>query len=181
MYELNRPLDLSKVSKEGRELTLALTPETAEELAKACGIEAVSKLSGNLLVRPWRKTGFSVRGSFEAQIIQLCVVTLEPVQETVAEDIERFFLPAEEMQQIEEKTLDEIELYFDESDPPDPLDGTTLDLLSILSEQLLLAKSPYPKAEGANLPAAEKSDMEAEEEAAKPFAALKVLKGGKKS
>jgi uncharacterized metal-binding protein YceD (DUF177 family) len=181
MHELSRALDLSKISKDGRELSLTLEPASAIELAKACGIEAVESLSANLLIRPWRKSGFSVRGSFEAQIVQQCVVTLEPVQETVKDDIERFFLPAEEMERFEEKALDELELFFDESDPPDPLEGTELDLFSMVSEQLLLSKSPYPRVEGANLPSSEDEDLEAEEEAEKPFAALKILKDVKKS
>lgn len=179
MTNLAKPLNVARLSKEGVAIDLSLTEGVARDLAEAAEVLSVDALSGTLVVRPWRAHGYSVRGAFKATIQQTCSVTLEPVEEVLEEDVERYFLPQEDIDALEPPSLEEVEVYLDGPEPPEPLEGTEISLFDILREQILLSKSAFPRKEGALLPDTGAAGDSEEEGPAKPFAALKALKGGK--
>lgn len=180
MPDIAKPLDISRLAKEGVEIDLVLTSDIATQLAEACEVEAVNTLTGSLTVRPYRRNGISVKGAFVAQLTQNCSVTLEPLKEYVEDIIERYFLPLEDIEKNESPTLEEIEVLLETPDPPEPLIGREISLFEILREQILLSKNAFPRKEGAALESGLASDQAAEREKESPFAALKVLQGGKK-
>ncbi|TNE37213.1 MAG: DUF177 domain-containing protein [Alphaproteobacteria bacterium] len=180
MSSLAKPINVTRMPKEGIAVDLALNDAVAAELARAVDVLSVDSLSGTLTVRPWRAHGFSVRGAFEAKITQSCSVTLEPVAEVLKEEVERYFLPPEEIDALAPPSLEEVEVFLDAPEPPEPLEGPEISLFEIIREQIILAKSPFPRKEGANLEGAGTPDGAPEDEPPHPFAGLKVLKGGKK-
>lgn len=108
----------------------------------------------------------------EADVVQLCVVSLEPVAQHLAEDFSLTFsldpVPTE----------DDLELTLaDEDLPEEVLDGV-IDLGEAAVQQLAVSLDPYPRRPGAQVPAA-LTPAEAEPDG--PFAALGKLKGDKQA
>jgi uncharacterized metal-binding protein YceD (DUF177 family) len=86
-------------------------------------------------------------GVLEADVVQECVVSLEPVEQHVAERFSLRFVPEGR------------ESVDDDPEAPDelPYRGTSIDLGEAAAEQLALALDPYPRHPDAVLePAAEK-------------------------
>ena len=64
-------------------------------LAAAHGLLAVHSFRADLLVKRWKRNGVKVSGTVEADIVQACVVTLEPLAAQISEPVSALFLPAE--------------------------------------------------------------------------------------
>ena len=111
-----------------------------------------------------------------ARVVQSCVVSLDLVSTRIDAAVERKFVPITAMGPMQVSEDDEIEMQQDES--VEPL-GAGVDLLSILSESLVLELPTYPRSQGAVM---KKATFSAEgvvpmsDEDAKPFAGLAALK-----
>lgn len=107
-----------------------------------------------------------------ATAVQDCVVTLEPVTTRVDTDLSRRYL-------AEPAPPPEGEAEMPEDDSAEPLPAR-LDLRRVLTEALALALPDYPRADGAALGAqsfTEPGKTPMKDEDARPFAALKALRG----
>lgn len=135
-------------------------------LAADAGILAVDALTVTGEFAVWGE-GARLTLKLEATAVQACTITLEPVEERIAETIVRTFLPAALMEGGE---VHAIEIHAEEEDPPEPITSNQIDLSPIVLEHLVLALDPYPRAPGAVYhPPAEDASL-------KPFAALAKLK-----
>ena len=157
--EFSRPFRAGQIGPEGRHETLRATPAERASLAARFGIPAVERLEAELTLRPEPGGGFRVTGTLEAEVVQSCVVTLEPVPQHVAETVELRVLP-------------EGAEFSEDPEAPDEIaiEGDSFDLGEALAEQLALGLDPYPRAPGAELP------EEARAGAATPFGALAALR-----
>lgn len=156
----------------GRGLRLAPDVEEREALAAALGITAVERLEVVLQAVKFRG-GMRVTGQLEAEIVQPSVVTLEPVRQTIAEPVDRVFLPGPDRPAAGAGGA-EIYVDLEADEPPDHFEGPEADMSDLVIETLALAIDPYPRAEGESvetlgLPADDDDDPS-------PFARLKVLK-----
>ena len=78
--ELSRPLAVDKISAGGVEESLSPMTRNARRLAKRFGLLELPKLEAQLTVKPARGGSmFEVKGRMEADVVQQCVVTLEPL------------------------------------------------------------------------------------------------------
>ncbi len=158
--ELSRPLILGHVPPAGRELEIVASPAEAVALAGRFGIEAVRKLKARLRLRPEPEGPVMVTGEIRATVVQLCVVSQEPVVEHVVAPVSLRLLPAGQgATDTPEDDVDEIET------------AGQVDLGELVAEEVALALDPYPRHPDASLPP-EASDPEEN-----PFAALSALKG----
>lgn len=150
-------------------LTVPIVADGEERAAIAAELDLVSldRLSATLTVRPVRR-GFRVEGEVVADVVQSCVVTLDPVPAAIREPIDVVYAPPDG------KPRPEVDVQIDESDPPEPLDGNEIDLGSLVLEHLVLGLDPYPRAPGATFD----PPAEAPEEPVRrsPFADLERLK-----
>jgi uncharacterized metal-binding protein YceD (DUF177 family) len=159
--EFHRPLALARIPPEGREERLEARPAECAALAARFGIPAIDRLSATLRLRPEPGGAFLAEGRLSAEVVQSCVVTLDPVRQSVEEGIALRILPADAEPSDDPEGPDEIEAA----------DGV-VDLGEAVAEQLSLALDPYPRAPGAALPAAEGEGAEP----SGPFAALAALR-----
>lgn len=83
-------------------------------------------------------------GRLEAEVVQSCVVSLEPVSATIAEPVERRFRLVDDASDLAREV--EVSLDPDEVEV-EPLLGPSLDLGEVIAEELSLALDPYPRAE----------------------------------
>jgi hypothetical protein len=150
-----------------------LVPLVAEEgerqaIAKAYGCLAVDALSADLkIIR--RGDDLRVTGELRADVVQPCVVTLEPVPAKIREKVAFSFAPpAPPRRDARDEEAEEI--AYEGEDPPEPLVDGEADFGAILLQFLALALDPYPRKAGVELAAAP------DEEKTHPFAALNGLR-----
>ncbi|MCR0980436.1 YceD family protein [Roseomonas populi] len=159
--EFSRTLRPAALAQGGRAEHLEATPEERAALAARMGLLSLASLSADLDLVPGPGSTARARGMLRAAVVQACVVTLEPVPQTIEEPLDwRILPPGEEPSDELDDGPDEIE-----SEP----DGT-VDLGEALAQSLSLALDPYPRAPDAELPDG------ARDAAASPFAALRGLK-----
>ncbi|MBD0275271.1 MAG: DUF177 domain-containing protein, partial [Acetobacteraceae bacterium] len=140
--EFSRPLSLGLVGPDGRREVLEADAAERAALARRFGIPAVESLRAELRLRPEADGAVRAEGRLAAEVVQSCVVTLEPVAQRVDEAVALRLLPAGAEPR-------------DEPDGPDdiPSEDGVVDLGEAVAEQLALALDPYPRAPGAALPA----------------------------
>jgi uncharacterized metal-binding protein YceD (DUF177 family) len=154
--EFSRPVKLASVNHgPGRSVTLLATPAECEALARRFGILAVDRLEARLDLRLDSGGAVLVTGQLAAEAVQECVVSLDPVAESVRAALAVRLLPPGREPADGPEDPDEVECP----------DGTA-DLGEVVAEQLALALEPYPRAAGAVLPTA------ARDASGDPFAAL---------
>lgn len=152
---------------------IAPDPDTLQKVADDLGILGLRKLRFTGELSAEGKADWRLDGHLGATVTQSCVVTLDPVNTQIEEDVARRFLenwpPAEEQGE-------EVEMPEDET--IDPL-GDQIDVWAVMVEALALALPAYPRADQAELEtdsAIPPGAAPIEEEETKPFAALADLK-----
>ena len=150
-------------------------------LAKRFELVSIDSLKAELTISTASNGEVTVRGPMTAEIVQNCVATLEPVPELVEDTIEVLFSPhvseddlPSDPDDLEELSEEELMALLDQ---PEPLVDGKIDLGEVVAQFLAVAMNPYPRKEGAELPAAVKTEEEADEEKRpNPFAQLAGLK-----
>jgi uncharacterized metal-binding protein YceD (DUF177 family) len=169
--EFSRPFALDSLPPGGIAVALKASAEERRALAARFDLVRLDSLEGEVRIeRADAGTLVHVAGRLEADAVQSCVVTFEPVAAKVEADFDRLFsraLPAE--------TQGEVEID-PEAELPEPLPHPgKLDLGEILAEELSLALDPYPKAPGADRLLAELQPG-GRGEADRPFSVLASLR-----
>ena len=176
----SRIVELDSVPPTGRNLVFEADETQKAALADRFRIDQVHSLKVTGLLKPWRKAGFKLTAQFEAEVTQICVVTLEPFSQTLKGSFSETFLPEAAL----EKTGVEIELDAEGIDPPEGFGSERrLDVGRYAAEYFGLKLALYPRAPGVEFAdviedSDEKSAENGGNDAASrpnPFAVLKKL------
>jgi hypothetical protein len=132
---LSRPISVADVTPEGIEATVVTTPEEREALAGEFKLPAVHALTGSFRLSGTRNR-VHLSGRIEATITQICVVTLDPFDSNVQEDVEVDFAAAGGASANQDR------------DPPDEIVDGTIDLGAVTAEFLALGLDPHPRKPG---------------------------------
>lgn len=145
-------------------------------LTRQLGIPAVRSLKAEVLVKRWRGEGVRVTGQLVADVVQQCVVTLDPLDETVREEISATFVPdGSKLARVDSPRDDALHIDPEGEDIPDTFNGDRIDLGALFCETTALGLDPYPRSAGAAVP--EDLVLPADEEArVSPFARLATLR-----
>ena len=170
--EFSRPVRVEAVSATPRDMTIDAEPSELEALAARLGLPSLGLLHADLSLFRRGELVFA-KGQLEADVVQSCVVTEEPVPARVEEDFEIVFQPAP----AKPPEGEEIELSESEMDVVF-YDGGSIDVGEAVAETLSLSLDPYPRAPGAEEALQEagvksEADIQAERVASSPFAILK--------
>jgi hypothetical protein len=167
------PVAVHDVAETGRSVSLVADEHTRAAIAERAGLRTLPRLEATFELAPRGRDGLHVTGKVAATVGQTCVVTLEPIECEVEEEIDLEFAPASAPTIVEE---DGARVEITPVDAPEPLTGRTLDLGAIATEFLILGIDPHPrKADAVFEPPA------TDEDTAGPFAglaALKKMRGG---
>lgn len=171
--EFSRLVRLSQF--DGEALTCRIEAEVAERaaLAERFDLLALERLSATLEIHPEGEGGLiRVDGRFEADLVQSCVVTLDPVPAHLDQAFTIFFTT----EPGADSSWDEAEVAPEAEDPPEPVKGGAIDVGEAMVQQFALALDPYPRCPDASIEAlgAEPQDMRPTEGG--PFAELARLK-----
>ena len=172
------PVKVGHISANPVEVTISADAAERAGLAKLWSILEVKALTATFEVRRWKRDGVRLKGRVSADIVQACVVTLDPFPVQIDVPVQLDFAPEEEIaafarrNERDDAEID-IEVLLNEEDPPEPIVDGVIDLGGITLEFLALALDPYPRKPGASFESSA-GDTGAES----PFAALAKLKRG---
>ena len=166
------PVALEDVPETGLHVELEAPAAVRAALAPLGGLRDLPELSVAFDVTR-RGSGLRVVGRVKGRVGQTCVVTLEPIENAIDEEIDLLFSPDAPVvpEGGEGGHHQTVGHTADEEDAPEPLVGGGIDLGAIATEFLMLGIDPYPRKPGAEF-AAPARDTETEH----PFAALAALK-----
>jgi uncharacterized metal-binding protein YceD (DUF177 family) len=167
--------DLARLSDAGREISLAPTAEQRAELAHWAGISSFESLKGKVRLEKLGGGYFGYEAEFAAELVQACVVTLEPVRAKIAGEFGRSFHVAEKARHTPAKKREIIvpsPAVIESDDEPEELSSSVLDIAGPVLEELALAIDPYPRKPGVAFQPPADEDGKSEN----PFAVLKKLK-----
>lgn len=170
------PFDLGRLSESGTDVTLAPAGPERDAIAQWLEIEALPSLTATIRLRRTGDDAYAYAGSFAADVVQACVVTLEPVSAHISGEFRRSFKQIPRVggrrRVVEERAPATIELSSLEDDDVEMIESTVIDLAAPLLEEVSLALAPYPRAPGVEFDAPEEEKSPADN----PFAVLEGLK-----
>jgi uncharacterized metal-binding protein YceD (DUF177 family) len=174
----SRPFEVAQAETLARTVDLEASAAECAALAKDMDVVAIGALKAQLTVTAAPKGQFIVTGRVKGRVTQTCVVSLDPFETEVDEEVEVTFAPPEEVERQEAayaERREEDPTGLDWPEPPDAIDNGRIDLALVAAEFLALSLDPYPRKPGAEF-ALPPELTPAEEEKASPFAALAKLK-----
>ena len=169
------PVPVLYLSVKGTIVKIGTDDKERKALAENHGLEAVNSFSAEFLLSPWKKRGIRVRGRIDAEIVQICIASLEPLTSTIAEDVDTIFVPADSrLARVQLDEGGEMLLDAEGADSPEVFSGDKIDIGAVAEEFFDLAIDPYPRKPGlADLSEPIVFDGgKAEEEKISPFAQL---------
>lgn len=161
--EFSRPVPLDQIAERERVVKIAASEDERQALARRFGLLSLDRLEATVRLR---RSGifYQLKADWQADVVQTCIVTLDPVASHLAEHLAERFGPSAQ----------EAELDLDpEADAPEPIEGGVIDVGEAVAQALSLAIDPYPRKSGATLEIpGEKAGDEG------PFAGLSRLRRG---
>jgi len=167
------PVTVAQIPDTGLHRDFEADRAEREAMAEVAGLRNIVSASASLDLTLKRGGRVHVTGRVQARIGQVCVVTLDPIENEIDEDIDLIFAPPEQISQLADLVEESAESNTEIPDPPEPIINGVIDLGRLATDALFLAVDPYPRKPGAVFePHVEAADPEDH-----PFAALKALRG----
>ena len=173
--EFSRLVTVEDVGERGKIVEIEAGTAERQALARRLALVSLDRLTAKAaLERQGEGRATALRVNFTADVVQSCVVTLDPVPARIEDSFELVFVPEDEA------PADRVEVVVteDEDDPPEPLRQGGIDVGEALAEHLALALDPYPRRPGVSVEEVLAEAGVAGEDAEGPFVALRRLKKG---
>lgn len=138
----HRWLKEGDVSSEGKDVSIEAGDDEREALARDLKILDVRDLKADFRLRRLPGGAINVRGEVRGRPVQTCVVTLDPVEESVVEAVDVTLVPAERHARSRER---EVIVDPEGEDGPEVYANGLIDLGAIAAEHLALGLDPYPR------------------------------------
>lgn len=167
------PVTVAHIPDTGLHRELEASAAERQAMADLAGVRDIPLAQATFDVVPKSGGRVQVTGHVRARVGQTCVVTLEPIESEIDEEIDLIFAPEAEVRRL----ADLIEEGQDDqepaevADPPEAIVNGIIDLGRIATDALFLAIDPYPRKPGVVFEA-EVTALDPEDH---PFAALKAL------
>lgn len=171
--EFSRPVDVARIGAAESLHEIIATPDERAWLARRFGLLGLERLEARVaLQRAHGGRLLRLSGHLTADVIQECVVTLEPVPNHIEEDFVVAYGDVEEGR--------DVSVEVDEDSALEPFPEGPLDIGEAVAQELSLALDPYPHAPGAALtPGAGADGDSAPPGRVNPFSALAKLRKAK--
>jgi len=165
------PVTAHEVPATGRRFELEADAATRAAIARSADLRALPRLEATFDVSRHGAEGLQVVGRVRATVGQLCVVSLDPVDNEIEETVDLIFVPGATAAAGDATARETLEVAAVEG--PEPLVNDTVDLGAIATEFLILGIDPYPRKPDAVFQAPAIEDASEH-----PFAALAALRKG---
>lgn len=138
----SKQVQLRDVSAQGLGVEYRAEEPERDAIAQLAELEAVDRFEYQAKIIPLGDGSFELTGNVVAEIIQNCVVSLEPIKVDLQQSINLLLVPA-----------DSQSLSRDADDDPEARDveiieGDGIDLGQLAYEHLVIGIDPYPRAGG---------------------------------
>ena len=148
--EFPRPIEVSDLPAHGLDISVQATPAEREALCRRFELEELCTLEAQVRVERARDrdggAAIRVQAELHGEVLQKCVVTLEPFPVEVDEEFAILFqFPATKP----DGTGDLEDIMAEDS--PEPLDTPEIDVGELVAQHMALALDPYPRSPGAAL------------------------------
>jgi Large ribosomal RNA subunit accumulation protein YceD len=165
------PIAVAQIPETGLHRDIEADQAVREAMAVAADLREILAASASLDVMPKGGGRFHVAGHVRARIGQTCVVTLDPIENDIDEEVDLIFAPPEQIPQLSDLVDDAVGSEEEIPDPPEPIVNGVIDLGRLATDALFLGIDPYPRKPDAVFePPVVGDDPEDH-----PFAALKAL------
>jgi uncharacterized metal-binding protein YceD (DUF177 family) len=144
---------------------------TRAAMAEIAALRDISSARASFDLTPHSGGRIHVSGRVQAKVGQNCVVTLDPIESDIDEEVDLIFAPVEQIPELAEPADDDDDRATQVADQPEAIENGMIDLGRLATDVLYLAIDPYPRKQGVvferQATAADPEDH--------PFAALKSL------
>jgi Large ribosomal RNA subunit accumulation protein YceD len=164
------PVRLDEIPETGLHLDLEADAPTRAAVAAAAAVNEVPRLAASFDLARHGREGMHVVGTVFAEVLQTCVVTLDPVENEIEEGIDIVFAAPTALG----PAAHEVNLGAEAVEPPETLIDGVVDLGAVATEFLMLGIDPYPRKPGAVFEPPQNADA-----GSHPFAALAALRSGR--
>lgn len=151
---ISYPIHVARLPQRGMTVSMEAELDQRVALAAAHDLLEVSQLRAEVVVTGWKKGGVKVSGRVRANVVQACVLSLEPVESTIDEEVSAIFVPEGSHLSVPKASADgEILLDAEGDDAPETFSGDTIDVGALVEEFFELGIDPYPRKPGVSLDA----------------------------
>lgn len=175
--EFSRRIEADKITPTPWTDRFEATEKECEDLALRFGIESLKNLKAEVTLR--RVSGdkmIMAEGHFDADIVQKCVVTLEPVRSHISSEFTCTFTE----NNVRFLPGAEVSVSPNDEESPEPIENGIIDMGEMVAQQLSLELDPYPRSPRAKEIEALESKGE-NGDSASPFSILAKLRKKKDS
>lgn len=175
--EFPRPVAVDRLEQGELAQRISANEYERRALAERFGLQALEGLSADVtLSRIGHGPVVRVEGHLAADVVQTCVVSLEPVESRIEEDFAQLYAP-ERRPDSRGHVIEAGDGSDAEDDWPEPILDGRIDIGEAVAQQLALALNPYPRKPGVRLEdvIGNREGIGVDEPPAKPFAALAQL------
>ncbi len=170
--EFSRIINVSRIPPKGMEEHIEAKPAEREALVARFGLVDLPKLVARIVLMPGDRQAVQALGEIEAEIVQKCVVTLEPIANRLKLNVEVVFLPKEVEKLPDDISLDDVDDEFEY------YSGGKIDIGELVAQHLGVNIDPYPRKAEAEL---KQTEFGQKPEKSRPFARLGVVIKTKKN
>jgi Large ribosomal RNA subunit accumulation protein YceD len=165
------PIVVAQIPDTGLHRDFEAGQTVRERMAEVGGLRDIMSASASLDVTPKGGGRVQVAGRVRARIGQICVVSLDPIENDIDEAIDLIFAPPEQIPELADLVDDAAESDTEIPDPPEPIENGVIDLGRVATDALFLAVDPYPRKPDVVF----EPPVVADDPEDHPFAALKAL------
>lgn len=164
---------LENITDDEIQMEIGLDESQRQRVCEALDIVAIEGWEATAyLSRALDGTSVSLRVDLAVNIMQSCVVTLEPVHTCIEHSFRNLYSPEAQSSTGQTEGNVEVVIGDDDDDVPDVLEDQGVDVGAAIVEQLALVIDPYPRTEGASLIFEQEREATDKQEEAHPFAVL---------
>lgn len=139
--EFSRRIELVCIPDSGLKKRVKASLAECRLLANRFGVSSISNLTAEVEAKSIDSHSYLVSVAFQVEVVQLCVVSLNPVRSRVNERFEvkvkNCFLEA----------ASDVFIDMGDEDPPEQLDEGGVDVGELIAQHLLLCIDPYRRIE----------------------------------
>jgi Large ribosomal RNA subunit accumulation protein YceD len=148
----SRPVQVDGVRIDGLEISIKADEGERARLARLNNLPAIGRLEAQFRLDRIGRSGVRVTGKLQAAVTQTCVVSLEPFDAEVRQDVDVRCAPAPAAKPVPPKLKRgrgpppaPVVVEVGDDDPPDPIVDGEIDLGVLAAEMFSLALDPYPR------------------------------------
>ena len=148
-------VDAQTVTSTPQKIRVAASEEQRKALCQRLDLSAISSLSADITLHREKGSIIHVNGLMKANVMQHCVMTMDPVQTQIEETFEGWYADQDRIVMLTKarherlgRLADSEIPILDESEDPEPLVNGMIDVGELVVQNLSLAIDAFPRRRG---------------------------------